>query len=214
MARVRYTVPIERSGYRPYGDTNPAAAAAGVGGRVGSPGGLHGLGAAALDGSIVNYQGTWPAVAENGSGGVFAGPDAILSTVVSLLNAEGFIVLNSQSNGSAGNWLSFNPFQVTLQLQINTGEGGFGNASDVASIVNHAVYVVTGEMPINGSSTLGQGPAAATTSPITPPAVAASAANQAGSNPSNAPNLTTWFENNALLIGLGIAAIVLVEHFV
>ena len=207
MARVRYNQSLYRTGFRPnYSD--PAAAASGLAGmgqnKAFTPRGgytLHGLGAALSsvpDGSVVNYQGTWP--------GSLFGADigTVISEVVATISKNGWSVTgqNSSSAGLVNN-------TVSLTILINTGLGGYNSVQDVISIINNAVYQAVGSMPLSGTI-------ASMQLPGTPGQTATGmpAASGAGAP---ATDLATWFESNALWIGLGIAAVVvlpgLMERF-
>jgi len=198
MARVRYNLPIERTGYRPYGMTNPAAAAAGDLTPRTKLSGLGLLGAAVPDGSIVQYQGTW-------AGSLWAADiSSVISEVEATLAKNGWQVtsVNNAANGLVNQ-------NVTMTILINTGLGGYGAPQDIISIINNAVYQATGQMPLSGTIPSVQVPSAPGPSDTGMPAnplVAATA-------PTGASTLVSWFENNAIYIGLGIAAVVLLEHY-
>lgn len=142
--------------------------------------------ALAPQGSYLNYQGTWTTSTTKSA-------NDILQAVIASLPSQGLRVVNSSTTagllantkliGLAEAGQSFN---VTLQLQV-TGPG-FAQAGDAGSIVDHYVYATTGMMPTASyTSVAGGGP---------------------GGAPPGMPNqsFTSWLEQNALYIGLGIAA--------
>ena len=96
-------------------------------------------------------------------------------------------------------------FNVSLQIFVNTGQGGFGDANDVVGMIANAVWQATQKMPLAGTAPT-----------VVPPGGGAPLGT--GQPPGPGPGVfsdqqptdfATWFENNALLIGLGIGALVL-----
>lgn len=193
MGYVDYDLSLYRQGYRPYGETDPFAATMLSGvkppsrGNVFGPwrlrglgqnppfterGGykLHGLRGAALgflgnavpDGSIVTYTGKWAPT-------YTVGASDLISAVAGAIAGSGLQVTNIQSDAGfsdttiVGMTIQPTPFNVALQIQVATGQGGFSSPADVASIVNHAVYTVTGAMPLASSTPQVQTPNAAAT---------------------------------------------------
>jgi hypothetical protein len=181
MGRVAYDRTLIRTGYRPYGMTNPFAAAQGLAGVSMHHGvfgpwrlsgelgqntpftprggyqlhGLHGamlgfLGNAVPDGSIVVYTGKWTPT-------YTIGATDLISAVTGALTSKGLHVTNSSTDAGLtdtsilGMTIQPTPFNVQLQIQVNTGQGGFTSPSDVVSIVDHAVYTITGAMPLASS---------------------------------------------------------------
>ncbi len=224
MAYVPYDESIYRTGHRMFGLTDPFAASHGLSGINHSfnafgpwmlhgnqpfteRGGYHlsGLGAAGVpDGSIVVYQGKW---APTG----MMGAQDVVSAVAAALSQDGSLTVRNVSSDAS--WtqntppfpISVAPFNVTLQLQVTNGMG-FGSVNDIISIVRHYVYQVTGAFPTADSipslqppASAGGGAPIATGQPQIPGAP----------NPSGTTDFGTWLENNALLIGLGIGALVI-----
>jgi hypothetical protein len=119
MGRVQYNHSLYRTGYRPYGMTNPQQAASGLSGasmhhgvfgpwRLAGMGqnqpftraggfALHGLGEAGIaDGSLITYHGTWTSVFNTGQGISQPGyAQAIVDGVVAALNADGQLAVLS-----------------------------------------------------------------------------------------------------------------------
>lgn len=226
MGRVQYDHSLYRTGYRPYGTTNPQAAAAGLAGismaqgvfgpwRLAGLGqnqpftrqggyALHGLAGAVLgflgdmvpDQSIVTYTGTWQPHGTQGA-------TDIISQVGNILAGEGLAVRSVSS--SPYRFLLNNTVNVKLSIQIENGMG-FGQPSDIASVVDNAAWQVTGSMPLASSISS----VAAPSGPAVPtgePEIPNTGAGSAGQQPP--PDLTTWFEQNALWIALGVGALVL-----
>ena len=135
-------------------------------------------------GSFLTYQGTWTT-------SITKTASDILQAVIAALPAKGLSVVSSSTTAGvlANTKLIFaeagQQFGVTLQLQV-TGPG-FAQASDAASIVNHAVYVATGLMPTANSIVGGT-----------------------GETPSGTSTLSSWLESNAVWIGLAVFAIAVV----
>jgi len=143
--------------------------------------GLHGLGDIVPNGSIVQYTGQWPT-------DIKTTPDATLAAVVNALNRDGLHVLSSSQSGGFIGEVFTGSFTATLQIQVSNGMG-FGQAGDVASIVDHEVYLATAEMP-SGSS--------------------ASVISIPGSTPNLTPASTdwgAWIQQNAMWIGLGVLGV-------
>lgn len=223
MGYTTYNRSLYRTGFRPYGQNNPWAASqlngmsiaeatlgqvhpfgpwvlhgedgAGLGQShpfTESGGwGLHGLGDMVADQSQVTYRGLWTTTATMNSNNV-------LAAVTAQLAADGLRVTNVQSDAdvltrSIGGGRTFN---ATLTIQVNNGMG-FGQPQDIASIVDHEVYVATGTMPISSAITNVRGPGAG------------------GGLPDPAStDLSVWLENNALWIALGIAAAITLPELV
>jgi len=111
--------------------------------------------------------------------------NTFLSALVGALQADGIQVVGSTSNSSG-----FSGFEIQLQLLI-TG-AGFAKAQDVQAVIDHAVYVQRGEMPISSSISVTGIPGSAGGSGVVLPAT----------------SLTSFLEQNALWIGLGVVAVV------
>lgn len=231
MGRVAYDRTLIRTGYRPYGMTNPFAAAQGLAGvsmhhgvfgpwRLAgdlgqSPpftqrGGyaLHGLGFLGdmvPDGSIVTYQGEWTSTQTQNA-------TDVVNAIVAGINSNGSLAVRNVSADvgtmasiAESSWpypLYAAPFKVTLQIQVTNGQG-FGQPSHIASIVDHYVYQITGSMPLSSSVPTVQVPNSSTPTPTGQPGVV-------GAPPPGAAttDLTTWLEQNAFWIALGVGALV------
>ena len=235
MAFVRYNESLYRTGHRMFGLTDPFTASHGLSGINHSYGGfgpwmLHGgnqpfterggerlsglaglageflgaLGTAALDGSVVNYNGTWQSTATQS-------PQDVINAVTSILLSEGLQITKSSTNaGMLANTkiaglAEEQTFNVSLQIFVNTGQGGFGDANDVVGMIANAVWQATQKMPLAGTAPT-----------VVPPGGGAPLGT--GQPPGPGPGVfsdqqptdfATWFENNALWIGLGIGALVL-----
>jgi hypothetical protein len=229
MGRVAYDHSLYRTGYRPYGHTNPQAAAAGLAGismergvfgpwRLAglgqSPpftqkGGfkLHGLagitgsflgalGDIVPDQSVVTYTGTWQPSGTQGA-------TDIISQASSILAGEGLAVRSVSS--SPYRFLLNNTVNVKLTIQVANGMG-FGQPSDIAQVVDNAAWQITGHMPLASSISSVQAPGGSPT-PTGQPEIPDTGT---GSGQQPPPDLTTWLEQNALWIALGIGALVVV----
>jgi hypothetical protein len=222
MGRVAYDRTLIRTGYRPYGMTDPFAAAQGLAGvsmhhgvfgpwRLAGMGqnppftqrggyALHGLGAMVPDQSLVTYTGKWAPT-------YTLGAQDVISAVTAALAKDGLNVKNVATDAGfldttvVGMTIQPTPFNVTLQIQIANGQG-FGSPDDVISIIRHEVYVATGAMPVADSMPIVQPPggsATGTGQPFGP---------GAGTPPPGSPvDLTTWFEQNIGWLALGVGAL-------
>lgn len=157
------------------------------------------------DQSIVTYTGSW-------TGGYFSSPSDVISAVSGAL-ASSSLVLRSQTFsaslltqlGSA--FGGSNAFNVTLSVQVENGLG-FASPDDVASIINNAVYQVTGTLPTSFSVPYVQAPGGSN----------AATGEPAGSSASSGSSLSSWFSGLTTggaaafgLAGIGIiVALVLV----
>lgn len=246
MSHVAYDKSLYRTGYRPYGTTNPFAAAAGLSG-VSMPKGpfgphrlrgmgqaqpftqqggqkLHGLagvtasflgsmGGVVPDGSIVSYVGKWTPTYTMGA------QDVITAVSSALQQKWGLGVINVSSDAGiadttiVGLTIQPTPFNVQLQIQVNTGKGGFGNPSDIAAIVAGEVYAASGSMPLSGSIPVVNAPGAGAQPP------AGSVGECFIADPTNpacqsvAPtDWSTWLQQNALWLGLGVVGLVVIPR--
>ncbi len=193
---------VLHSGWRSDGRHNPRR-----GGR-----GLGMMGAMVPNASVVTYQGTWSNTSQNDD------PNSILQAVLAALTVDGFSIRTSSLGGGssipgvtvAEDWLFTQmPFTVTIQLQVNNGQG-FSDPNDIISIVRHEVYVATGQFPSADSI-----PTMQTPDPTQPGGLAAPVGTGqptvagAPPPPGSASTFTAWLEQNAMWIGLGLAAVVL-----
>lgn len=227
MGRVAYDRSLYRTGYRPYGKTDPFTAAQGLSG-VSMPHGpfgpwrlsgdlgqsppfttkggfaLHGLGRAVLgflgnmvpDGSVVIYTGTWVPHGTQGA-------TEVIQKASGILAQEGLSVRSVSS--SAYRFLLNNTFNVRLQIQVQNGMG-YGSPDDIGSIVDNAAYQVTGSMPLTkGSISSVQVPGSVASTPTGEPEVPNTGSGSGQAPPP--PDFTTWLEQNALWLGLGIGAL-------
>jgi hypothetical protein len=182
---------------------------------------LAGLGDLLPAGSSLVYSATW-----NEPG--YFGPTSSIaaSQVAGQLASFGIVVDKPSSLG----WLTpGNGF--TLAIHTTTD---YGAAADVQSIIDNAVYTVTGYMPqssIATSALAAPAAAAATTASATQLSQAVQNYNDAQaagdtasaavwlaqiqslSAPSAGSSALTWIENNALLVGGGILAFFLIQRF-
>jgi hypothetical protein len=219
MGRVAYDRTLIRTGYRPYGMTNPFAASQGLAGvsmhhgvfgpwRLAGMGqntpftqrggyALHGLGSLGdmvPDGSVVVYTGTWLPHGTQGA-------TDVLAQVSSILAPEGLSVRSVSS--SPYRFLVNNTFNAKLTIQVANGMG-YNQPSDIASVVDNAAWQVTGSMPLASSISSVQAPGGSPT-PTGQPEVPNTGS---GSGQQPPPDLTTWLEQNALWIALGVGALV------
>lgn len=188
ISYVNYNQSLYRTGFRPYGKSDPHAANQLEGYPFTETGGqmLHGLGILVPDQAIVTYNGTWRLanVATQRA-------DDIIAAVSSGISREGLIVVDSQND--AGFWstdIAGHPFHVTMHIQVNNGLG-YNDPNDVASIVNHYYYDATGEMPPTGTASLTKLP---------------------GGGGTQLPDLTKtdwgkWLQDNGIWLGLGVVAV-------
>jgi hypothetical protein len=190
LSRVAYNRPFSQVGFRPTRRTDPFAAAHRLSGL--------GDGAGVPDQSIVAYSGQWMT-------DFSSSPQDVLNQVSSALGSDGLNVIRSSistslaSTAEAALTGSGTLFGISLSIRVNNGMG-FAQATDVASIVNHEVYQATGHMP--ASST-----AAIQALPGTPEATDAM-------KPKLPGDFTTWIENNATWLLLGVGAILVLPQLV
>lgn len=133
MSYTLYDKSLYRTGFRPYGRTDPQAAAAGLSG-VSMPKGpfgpwrlsgmgqhqpftpaggfkLHGLGALGdapiPNGSLLTYSGTWQSVFNTGAGYAQpTDPQSILNAVVNAINADGQLTVTQAPNTLSSSFLA------------------------------------------------------------------------------------------------------------
>jgi hypothetical protein len=224
---VRYNESLYRTGFRPYGLTNPRGATQlgaipqvdhGWGGfgpwelhgyPFSAEGGwaLHGLGGIVPDGSIVTYQGKWAPT------GTMGAQDVVSAVVAALQNDGALAVRNVQQNSS---WLQNTPpfpldvgtFDVTLTLQVKNGMG-FGDPNDIAKIVQHYVYAITGAFPVADTIPNVQVPSGAGTPGATgqPQLPGATGQPQLPGAPGTPTDWSSWISNNFGTIALAVGAL-------
>lgn len=155
--------------------------------------------AGAPTGSYLLYSATWQIPSSH----AFSTPAQILASVLQALKASqtGFQVGQASQSGGL---LTVSNFNVQIQLFVNGP--GFAQPNDAGSFVDSAYNRVTGLMPVVSSTVVTSLPAGVPSSPA-----------PTGTSPfptGTAASFTTWFEQNALWIGLGIAGIVLLPRLV
>jgi hypothetical protein len=240
MSYVKYNESLYRTGFRPYGTTDPARAATlggaidhswqqfgpwtlrGGGQNVFTPGGgwsLHGLGALGIvpDQSVAVYRGKWTSTYTMGASDVIA-------AVASAINQDGRLAVRNVSSDAG--WTQADvivgplfpgAFNVTLQVQVTNGEG-FNQPSDIASIVDHFVGQVTGSMPVGSSVPSVQVPSGGGSAQQTgqPPGPGAPCIMYDPNNPycSQVPatDWSAWLQQNALWLGLGLVGLLIVPR--
>jgi hypothetical protein len=101
--------------------------------------GLNGLGDIVPDLSIVTYRGAW-------TPGSLRSGEAMLGVLLSALTEDGFAILEASSDATPGG----QTFEVTLQLQVNNGQG-FNNPNHILAIIQQEVFTATGVRPIADS---------------------------------------------------------------
>jgi hypothetical protein len=134
-----------------------------------------------------------------------------LLAVAQALGADGFAVRNSQlSTSGIASYVGLeDTFQVTLQLQVNNGQG-FADPNDIISVIRHEVYVASGYFPLADAI-----PTMQTPDPTQPGGLAAAVGTGqptiagAPPPPGTSTSITAWLEQNAMWVGLGLAALVL-----
>lgn len=141
------------------------------------------------NGSIVTYVGQFsPGVGYNSSD--------VQNKLTAALAAAGLPVLTYQSSGETFFSIGTEQLTVTMQVKVQTGFD-YGDESDVASLINHAVYTQFGVLPAGsiprfqppsgGSQQTGQ---PGQTAPATSGCIAGSSNDLSGSF-----SLSCWFSN-------------------
>jgi hypothetical protein len=214
MTFVRYNESLYRTGHRMFGLTDPFTASHGLSGINHSYGGfgpwmlhgnqpfterggehLSGLGAMVPDQSIVTYTGTW---VPHG----MAGATEVIGQVSSALASQGLAVRSVSS--SSYRVLLNNTFNVKLTIQVANGEG-YSDPSDIASIVDHYAYTVTGSMPLASSISAVQLPSGGPPVPTGQPEVPDTGSGS-GAQPSE--DWSSWVQDNAVWLALGVAGLI------
>lgn len=212
MGYVVYDSSLYRTGFRPIGDTNPYLATQlgavpfrpdylhgmGQAHPFTDAGGymLHGLGDIVPDQAVLSYSGKWQNTSTQS-------PQDVINVVTAALAQDGLAVRNVSSDaGMLANTkllgiAELTSFNVKMQLQVTNGMG-FGDPSDVISIIRHEVYVATGKMPLADSIPTVQAPGGG-------------AATQTGQplGPGAAEDWSSWLQDNFSWIAMGAAALVL-----
>jgi hypothetical protein len=151
--------------------------------------------AGAPRGSQLLYSATWQVSPSH------LNVQQILASVLQVLKSSasviGFQVVNASQSGGLLTVSNFN-----VQIQLFVSGPGFGQPNDAGSFVDHAYNQVTGLMPVVSSTVVTALPAGVQSAP-TP----------TGTSPfpsGAAQTFTSWVEDNALWLGIGVvAAIVL-----
>ncbi len=159
-----------------------------------------------MSGSLLQYQGTWQVTPT-------LNVNTIISRVSQAVKAYGLQVASAQTTGGA---VTLGNFNVSFVLQV-TGSG-FAQPADAGSIVDHAYYTVVGRMPVASATALQSGPGSSLPSIVPPenPQVSTTPTSWFSSFfPQTPPqSIGDWLQSNALWIGLGIAAIVILPGVV
>lgn len=215
MPRVSYMIP--QQGFRP--KTNPRGALrkirmGGLGGDpncdAGMPYDMNGdpcpapalpsqALAGAPTGSRLLYSATWQLSPSHENA------QQILASVLQSLKASASVV-GFQVGSASQNAGIFSVQNFNVQIELFVSGPGFGQPNDAGSFIDHAYNQVTGLMPVVSStvvtalpSGIAAAPAPTGTSPF----------------PSGATSqLASWFESNALWIGVAVAAIVVLPGVV
>ena len=138
-------------------------------------------------GSTLTYSGTWQTSTQYSTAG------GVLTAVLAALRGFGIQVLGQDfSIGVVGALKAgtYTPTPFTVTISLSVSGPGFGQQSDVAAIIDHQVYQVTGAMPLGSNIVIGSVPGNATAPPST--------------------SLATWFEQNATWLFLGVGALVVI----
>lgn len=155
--------------------------------------------AGAPTGSSLLYSGTWQLSPSHER------PNQILASVLQILKSSasviGFQIVDASQDAGLTTVSNFN---VHIQLFVNGP--GFRQPNDAGTFIDHAYNQVTGLMPVVSATVV-----------TALPAGVASAPAPTGTSPfpgGATSQLTSWFEANALWIGLGVAAIVILPAVV
>jgi hypothetical protein len=155
---------------------------------------------AIVTGSVLNYGATVDSHWWTSQASVISGISGIL--------ASSGINLTQQATGTAS---GSGNFVLTLQLQISGA--GFARDQDVKSIVDHAIYVQTGHLPLNSAIELVSTPNFATGA-IPMSAQIGTGAGPGAPGPSQPTTFTGWLEQNAMWLGLGVLAVAVLPTLV
>jgi len=210
MGYMVYNRSLYRNGFRPYRETNPAAAASGMGGTPFDPEFLHGarrqpgypfsdrggwrlggLGdaAGAPTGSSLLYTATWQLSPSHESAA------QILASVLQILQQSSSVVGFQVTNASQNSGL-LTVSNFTVQIALFVSGPGFAQPNDAGSFVDHAYNQVTGLMPVVSSTVVTQLPSGVEAAPA-----------PTGTSPfpggAGLPtDLTSWVENNVWWLAL------------
>jgi hypothetical protein len=203
MAYVTNRRGFIRTGFRPTYSDPYDATLLGAGKTNGK--GLHGLGDIIPNQSVVTWVGQV-------SGTAMKSVQDVVSAASAALQSDGLSVIST-----AG--LPFSIFDtdiqltsaptVTLTLQVNNGMG-YGQPSDIASVVNGEIFKASGFMP-SGAITVVQPPGGSATQTAAGagmPCPSGQSLNAAGQC---VPGMDwgAWLQQNAIWLGLGVVGLVL-----
>jgi hypothetical protein len=168
-------------------------------------------------GSALTYQCTFTATANPLSASFYSVSNVIAAVAANLSSQWGITVSASSGSGT----LTGTP---TAMLQVKTN-AAYGQVSDIKSIIDGAFYNAAGATIMSSSLTL-QGTPATNQSLIQQLAAAQAAGdtttantilsllNAAGVTGASATSIETWIENNAMWIGLGVLAMVVLPPLI
>jgi hypothetical protein len=157
---------------------------------------------AIVTGSVLNYGATVDSHWWTSQASVISGISGIL--------ASSGINLTQQATGTAS---GSGNFVLTLQLQISGA--GFARDQDVKSIVDHAIYVQTGHLPLNSAIELVSTPSFATGAIPMSAQIGTGAGAGSGAPGSSQPTtFTAWLEQNAMWLGIGVLAVAVLPTLV
>ena len=157
-----------------------------------TPGAITQGAAGIPQGTSLLYSATWETSLHNSD------PQDILRQVSAALGGYGLQVLGQTSNTGVGGTLWAAAYQATqfqVQILLSVSGAGFNRADDVRSIIDHQVYLVTGQMPLASSINVGS-------------------MGSGGTAALAAPNLTTFVEQNAPWLFIGVAAIFILPSLI
>jgi hypothetical protein len=165
------------------------------------PAGTQAPPSAIVTGSVLNYGATVDSHWWTSEASVISGISGIL--------ASSGINLTQQATGTAS---GSGNFVLTLQLQISGA--GFARDQDVKSIVDHAIYVQTGHLPLNSAIELVSTPGFATGAIPMSAQIGTGAGVPGAPGPSQPTTFTAWLEQNAMWIGIGVLAVAVLPTLV
>jgi hypothetical protein len=135
-------------------------------------------------GSELLYVASWTA----GAGNLSVTPNAAISSLGSALAAHGMSVMSGEATSSG-------PIHYGIQVMI-LDSVGHALQADAQSVVHNLMLQIVGNNLTGDNLSIAATPSQGTTSAATP-----------------ASNPLTWLENNALYLGLGVGALVLLNNF-
>jgi hypothetical protein len=155
--------------------------------------------AGAPTGSSLLYSATWQLSPSHGHA------NQILASVLQILKSSASVIgLQVVDASQDAGLTTVSNFNVRIQLFVNGP--GFGQPNDAGSFVDHAYNQVTGLMPVVSATVVTARPAGVASAP---------APTGTSPFPTGATSQTiSWLESNALWVGLGIAAIVVLPGLV